>query len=567
MKVALRLLVLTLMLVLALGMMLPVAAQDATAEAEMVPEGGLTDNGGMWTYAATSCDYGGEVQSITAVDAQTVTFQLCYPDPAFPSKVAFSSLAILPSEYIESTGGGGDLVSSPIGTGPYMLQEWNLGDSVVLSAYDGYWGDKAIEPTMIFRWNSEATARLTELQAGQVDGIDNPAPGDFAVIEGDSNLALYPREGLNVFYFGINNTVAPFDNVKVRQAISYAIDRQRIVDNFYPGGSSVADQFMPTTIFGYTGEVEQLPYDPDMARQLLEEAAAEDGFTLPIETTLSYRDVVRGYLPQPGVVAQDIQAQLAEVGINVTIDVQESGTFLDNAAQGNLSLHLLGWGADYPDATNFLDYHFGTGSSDQFGDKFTEVTEPLTAAARLADPDERYPFYIEANTAIRDLVPMVPIAHGGSAVAYKASIIGAHASPLGNEQFSQMEDPDDDNMIFMQNAEPPGLYCGDETDGEALRVCEQITEPLLGYEKGGTAVVAGLADTWEASEDLQTWTFHLREGVTFHDGSALDANDVVLSFGMQWDFASPYHVGRSGEFTYWQGYFGALLNQPETPEE
>lgn len=556
MRSPLRLLALSLVLVLALGLVAPVAGQDAS-------EGGMTEENGLLTYAATSCDYGGAIQSITALDEHTVQFQLCVPDPAFPSKVAFSSLQILPSEYIESTGGTGDLVQRPIGTGPYMLQEWNLGDSIVLTRNDNYWGEPAKEQTMIFRWNPEAAARLVELQAGQVDGIDNPAPGDFDVIENDPSLALYPREGLNIFYLGINNTVEPFDSVKVRQAIAYGIDRQRIVDNFYPGGSSVATQFMPPPIFGYTEEVEPFPYDPEMARQLLEEAAAEEGFTLPIETTLSYRDVVRGYLPQPGVVAQDLQAQLAEIGINVTIDVQESGTFLDNADAGNLSLHLLGWGADYPDATNFLDYHFGAGSSAQFGEKHPEIIEPLRQGAQLADPEERYPFYVQANEAIRDLVPMVPIAHGGSGVAFTADIEGAHSSPLGNENFSVMEDPDDDNIIFMQNGEPAGLYCADETDGEALRVCEQIAEPLLAYEVAGTAVIPALAETWEASDDLMTWTFNLRQGVTFHDGSALDANDVVMSYGVQWDAANPLHVGRDGNFTYFQAYFTQFLNAPE----
>ncbi|MBE0688604.1 MAG: peptide ABC transporter substrate-binding protein [Anaerolineae bacterium] len=537
-----RMIPLMLLVVLVLGLAVPAFGQDFEP----------------MSVSAESCDYGGAFQTMEAVDELTVRFVLCYPDPALPSKVAFSALHIQPAEHLEATGGGGDLVREPIGTGPYMVSNWDQGSELDFARFDDYWGEPAKEPTLIFRWNSEAAARLVELQAGTIDGIDNPGPGDFDVIANDPNLQLLEREGTNVFYLGINNTVAPFDNVLVRQAVSYAVDKSRIVDNFYPPGSTVADQFMPTSIFGYTPEVEPFAYDPEQARALLEESGVE----LPIETTLSYRDVVRSYLPQPGVVAQDLQAQLAEVGINVTIDVQESGTFLDNADGGNLSLHLLGWGADYPDATNFLDYHFGAGSSAQFGDKFEEITGPLTQGARLADPEARYPYYVEANTAIRDLVPMIPIAHGGSGVAFKASIAGAHSSPLGNEQFAVMEDPDDDNIIWMQNAEPIGLYCPDETDGESLRACEQVTEGLLAYEVAGTGVVPGLAESYEASDDLMTWTFHLRPGVLFHDGSSLDANDVVMSYLVQWDAASPLHVGRDGNFTYFQAFFTAFLNAP-----
>jgi ABC-type transport system substrate-binding protein len=531
---------LLLLVALALSMAAPAVGQD------------------LMTYSADNCDYGGEFSSIEALDELTVRFTLCYPDPAFPSKVAFTSYAIHPSEYLEATGGGGDLIQNPIGTGPFRLERWDLGNEIVFSRFDDYWGETAREQTLIFRWNAEAAQRLIELQSGNADGIDNPAPADFEVIANDPNLALYERPGTNVFYLGINNRVPPFDNVLVRQAIAHAIDKQRIVDNFYPAGSIVATQFMPPSIFGYTEEVEPFPYDPERARELLEESGVE----LPIETTLSYRDVVRGYLPQPGVVAQDIQAQLAEVGINVEIVVMESGAFLDAADRGELSLHLLGWGADYPDATNFLDYHFGAGASDQFGDKFEEITEPLRRAAQLADPEERYPIYVEANTAIRDLVPMVPIAHGGSGTAFRADIAGAHSSPLGNENFSVMEDPDDDDIVWIQNGEPPGLYCADESDGEALRACEQVNESLLAYEIAGTAVIPSLATEWEANEELTEWTFTLREGVTFHDGSAFDANDVVLSYVVQWDAAHPLHVGRDGSFTYFPALFGGFLNPP-----
>lgn len=544
MKKSLRFLSFVTLLALVLSIIMPVAAQND------------------WTkYSTENCDYGGNLLSLEAVDDHTVVLTLCNPDPALPSKVAFAALGISPSEVLESTGGGGtELFENPVGTGPYVLENWDKGNEIVLTRNENYWGEQASESTLIFRWNAEAAARLVELQAGAADGIDNPGPGDFDVIRNDPTLQLLERPGTNVFYFGINNRVEPFNDVRVRQALAYAIDRQRIVDNYYPAGSIAASQFMPPSIFGFTGEVEAFAYDPEMARTLLAEAAAELGFELPLSTTLSYRNVVRGYLPTPAVVAVDIQQQLAEVGINLEIVEMESGTFLTAAAAGELSLHLLGWGADYPDATNFLDYHFGSGSSDQFGDKFEEITSVLTEAARIADPAARYELYIQANTAIRDLVPMIPVAHGGSGVAYRGEIENPQVSPLGNEYFAVVSDPSDDEFIWVQNGEPSGLYCADETDGEALRVCEQITEALLGYEIGGSAVMPALATEWSANEDSTVWTFKLREGVTFHDGSAFDAKDVVASYAVQWDAANPLHVGRVGDFTYFSAFFGAFLN-------
>lgn len=510
------------------------------------------------SYAAVNCDYGGIIRSIEAVDELTVKFTLCQSDVAFPSKVAFSAFQIHPSEYLQSTGGGMQLVENPIGTGPYKLERWQKGSQIIMTRNDDYWGDKAIAKTLVFQWQTQGAQRLTELQSGTVDGIDNPTPDDFGTIQNDDTLVLYPRQALNIFYLGFNRDKAPFDNEKVRQAIAIGLDRQRIVDNFYPEGSEVASHFTPCTIPGGCEGEAWYDFDLAAAKALLAEAGFADGFTVD----LSYRDVVRGYLPEPSIVAQDIQAQLAELGITVNITVMESGAFLDAADRGELSMYLLGWGADYPDQTNFLDYHFGEGASPQFGAGFKDLQAVLKKAASLADQAERNKLYAEANNLIKQHVPMVPVAHGGSATAFKADVSGAHASPLGNEHFASMDPGGRDTLVWMQNGEPAGLYCADETDGEALRVCEQINEALLSYEIGGTAVQPGLAESYQANADLTEWTFKLRPGVKFHDGSALDSQDVLLSYAVQWDAAHPLHVGRDGSFTYFSGLFGQFLNAP-----
>ena len=512
-------------------------------------------------------DYSGLFKTIEAVDELTVRFTMCQPDPAFPSKAAFSPFSIQPKEYLEQTGGGGEgsiLLERPIGTGPYMVAEWSRGNELVFVRNENYWGELAIEPTLVFRWSSEAAQRLLELQSGTVDGIDNVGPDDFPVVESDPNLELIVRPPLNTFYVGMNNTYPPFDDERVRQAIAMGIDRQRIVDNFMPPGSEVASHFTPCSIPGGCEGEEWYEFDPEAARALLAEAGYPDGF----ETEIAYRDVVRGYLPQPGVVAQDIQAQLREnLGIEATINVMESGAFIAAADAGELpGLHLLGWGADYPDVTNFLDFHFGIGASAQMGEKFDDITSALQQGASFADNAARAPFYAEANNAIKQHVPMVPISHAASAVAFRASLEGTHASPLSNEYFAVVEDPDDDTLVWMQNAEPISLYCADETDGESLRACEQVTEALLSYEIGGVEVRPGLATSCDPNEDLTVWTCHLREGVLFHDGSTLDANDVVFSSLVQWDASHPLHTGNTGAFTYFSALWGGFLNAPPAEE-
>lgn len=535
----------------------PSTAPEAAAPEAAVPEAAPAGPFEPMAMSAESCDYGGLFKSIEAVDEMTVKFTLCQPDPAFPAKVAFSSFAINDAEYLQATGGGGELIEKPNGTGRYKFVDWLRGDQIIFERNEDYWGEKAIPQTLVFRWSAESAQRLVELQAGTVDGIDNPGPDDFAVIEADPNLQLKQRSGTNIFYIGMNDTFPPFDNERVRQAFAMAINRNRIVDNFYPPGSSVATQFMPPSIFGYTEGLDWYEFNPEMAKQILEEEGVLPGF----KTTITYRDVVRGYLPNPGVVAQDIQAQLADIGVTADIVVMESGAFLDAADRGEIDgFHLLGWGADYPDATNFLDFHFGPGSSAQFGNGFPDIWDALAEGATKADPDERQPWYDQANELIKQHVPMIPVAHGGNGAAFKADVEGAYASDIGAEQFGLMNPGGRDTFVWLQNGEPAGLYCADETDGEALRACEQIMESLLAYEPGTGDVIASLATDWDANEDLTEWVFTLRDGVTFHNGAKLDANDVVLSYVVQWDASHPLHVGRDGSFTYFPGLFGGFLN-------
>ena len=534
-------------------------AEPPTGELLSYPEDGPAECG-TDTNASS-------ISEIKATDERTVVFTLCSPDVAFLAKVAFASFAIDDSAYLEAHAADGSIVDEPNGTGPFRLDAWNRGSDIAMSAFEDYWGDAPLSQTVIFRWSTEPAQRLIELQGGTADGIDNVGADDFETVSSDENLQLLEREGLNTLYFGFNNnptvegfdnSTNPFANEQVRQAIAMGIDRQRIVDNFAPPGTEVASHFTPCAIaFGCDGD-EWYEYDPDAARDLLAEAGYPDGF----ETQIHLRDVARSYIAAPVPVATDLQAQLADLGITATLDVQESTAFIDNADQGLLpGIHILGWGADYPDVTNFLNFHFGSGASDQFGDKFPEITDPLDTLASTVEDADRSAAAEEANNAIKELVPMIPILHQGSAVAFQADVEGAHASPLGNESMAVIGPGADDQLDWIQNGEPGGLYCADESDGEALRVCEQIKEALYAYEVGGTDTVPSLAEECVPNEDLSEWTCTLQEGVTFHDGSTLDANDVVLSYAVQWDAAHPLHVGRDGSFTYFGALWG-FLNPP-----
>jgi peptide/nickel transport system substrate-binding protein len=159
-------------------------------------------------------------------------------------------------------------------------------------------------------------------------------------------------------------------------------------------------------------------------------------------------------------------------------------------------------------------------------------------------------------------VPMIPLVHGASATAWKADIAGAHSSPLDSEIFSVMKPGSRNQLVWMQNSEPSGLYCGDESDGDALRACEQVFDALYSYKVGGLDAQPALATSCDPSPDFKTWTCKLRQGVKFQVSGTLDANDVVDSFAVQWDAKNPLHVGNGGTFSYISTLFGGYLNPP-----
>jgi ABC-type transport system substrate-binding protein len=356
-------------------------ATEAMDDGEAMDEEMMGDFEPM-SLVAPDCDYGGKIKEIVAVDRLTVRFTMCKPDPAFEAKIAFTPFGIQPSEWIMATGGTGDLLSQPIGTGPWKLDSWNRGDSVVYQRFDDYWGEQPAFDTLVFKWAPEGTTRLLELQSGTVDFITNVSPDDFATVRDDSNLVLLPVANPNILYLAMTNTFAPFDDVRVRQAIAMGIDRQRIVDNFYADGSVVPTHFTPCSIAnGCVGD-DWYDFDPEAGRALLAEAGFPDGFS----TSIYYRDVFRGYLPEPSLVAVEFQTQLREnLGIEAEVVVMESGEFIAQSTSGSLDgFYLLGWGADYPHVTNFLDYHFGVGT-EQFGTPFPEIYDPLLEASQIAD--------------------------------------------------------------------------------------------------------------------------------------------------------------------------------------
>ncbi len=507
---------------------------------------------------APNCDYGGNFKALEAVDELTVKFSFCKPVPDFLAKITLEAFNILDENYLKEIGGDATkLNDNPVGTGPYILKEWVRGDHLTFVPNPTYFGEKPANATFILKWNKEAAARLLDLQAGNVSGIAEVNVDDIASIQADPNLKLYARNGHNFLYMGINNTHPPFDNEKVRQAFAMAVNKQKIVDDFYAPGSVAATQFVQAGVTpGYTEGYKGTAYDAAMAKQMLTDAK----FDFTKTYVLHYGDRTRPYFPAPSKIAQAVQAQFAEIGVKLDIAMEDWAAYGPKVSAGEYDLFFLGWGEDYPDATNWYDV-FLLGSQKNFGNPHADIVALVKQAAQLGDQAARQKLYDQVNALYDQHVPMVVIAHGNTNLAFLASVGNVAIGPY-NENFPQMTTADG-TVIFSQDGEPISLMCNDEGDGNSFRACTQLFSKLYKFGWGSATPEPDLAEKCVANADATEWTCTLRKGVVFSNGAALDANDVVATMSAGFDYSNPLRKGNSGNYNYFKDLFGPkVLNQP-----
>jgi peptide/nickel transport system substrate-binding protein len=322
----------------------------------------------------------------------------------------------------------------PTGTGPFMFEEWQRGDRLVMTRNPDYWGEAPgnIE-TLIFRPIADPAARLQALQSGEIQGYDLVDPQDYPTIEDDDQLQLLNRPAFNVGYIGFNQAIKPLDDIAVRQAIAHAVDREEIVSGFYAGQGEVATQFMPPELFGYSDGVTTYEYDPDEATRLLEEA----GYDLPVKLDFAYpTDVERPYMPDPQANFEAMVADLEECCFEIQ---QKSATwspdYLDNVDNGRYGLYLLGWTGDFGDPDNFIGTFFQT-PQPAWGFENEEVFGALDEAEAETDEDTRTGLYEEANNLIMDFLPGLPYVHTEPGLAFAANVTGYQPSPVSLGPFA-----------------------------------------------------------------------------------------------------------------------------------
>jgi len=303
---------------------------------------------------------------------------------------------------------------------------------------DAYWGEKAKTAKLVFKIIPDESTRRQELEAGSIDGYDLPNPADWKGLKDSGNNVLV-RPAFNILYMGLNPAKNPkLKDLKVRQALYYALNRDQLVKTQLPEGAQVATQFMPDTVAGYNKDLQPYAYDKAKAQSLLKEANAE-GMTL----TFAYpSEVSRPYMPDPQKIYEALRSDLEAVGIKVNVVTKPwNGGYLDTVDNGGYDAWLLGWTGDYNSPDNFIGTFFGSLKTNDFHTSATsygaKLSADLQAADAIVDEGQRATAYEKLNQEIMEQdLPGLAISHSPPALVVSSKLKGLVASPLTAETFS-----------------------------------------------------------------------------------------------------------------------------------
>ena len=316
--------------------------------------------------AAPTVSYISTVKEVRVVDPLTVQVVTAGPDPLLPTRFSRYPTEVVPPKYVTQVGRK-EFAQKPIGTGPYKLAQWQKGTSVTLERNADYWGGKPEVSRVVFQAIPEASTRVNALLNGEADIITDVSADDRKKIAGSqaARVSTVERAG-NIVYIGLKTNEAPFDNLKVRQALNYAVDKK-------------SNSIIGPRDFGYAGEPAGYPYDPAKAKALLAEAGYPNGFSTQLDT-------VSWYLKNTDV-AQAIAEQLKAVGVQVKINPVESALYRERVPAGKQSpMYMLGWSS-----TNTLDADAAIYAILHSGQPYSTYSNPkvdqLLDKARFAGPD------------------------------------------------------------------------------------------------------------------------------------------------------------------------------------
>lgn len=365
------------------------------------------------------------IKEVTAVDDHTVRFALNYPFAPLLSVLATTAASILNPKVIEQY--GKDLPKHIVGTGPFLLESRTPGDQFVLVKNGKYWGTQPKVNKVVFKIVPEDTTRTAMVETGEAQ-IAEPLPvTELERVQASSTMSMYRSEALGVDFIGFNTQKKPFDDPRVRQAVSYALNKESFLSGVYNNIGKVSNVPTSPKVFGYAPDVKGYPYDVNKAKALLAEAGYATGFKTTIWTSELNKERIN--------LAEVIQSQLKGVGIDLQIVVMENGAFFDAINKGQHEMVINHWG----NATGDADYNqfnlFHTDSFGASGNRFfysnPAVDKLIEEGRKENDPAKRKEIYAKTQQMEIDDAAMIPFRVQENLAVISKSVKGYWINPIG----------------------------------------------------------------------------------------------------------------------------------------
>jgi len=375
------------------------------------------------------------VRSVRALSPWQVQFVLSRPDASFLANLASDYAVILSAEYgarLQTEGTLAWLDHRPVGTGPFKVKEYRPEEFLRLYRHDGYWEGPPPLSQLVFDYTPKASKRLTKLMTGECQVMVYPAVTQLPFIRQDPSLDLVERNSLNTAFLALNTGKAPFNDVRVRQALAMAIDRQTLLQAVYYDSGQKADNLLPPLSWAHDANLKGPDFDLQAARKLLTRAGYPRGFAM----TLWVQPGERAYNPDALKTAQLVQADLARLGIRVTITQLKWSIMRTQLREGRHDGVIMGWAADTADPDNILRPLLSCDAAHQGGlnisawcnPQFDRLLDDALTTRRLS---QRVQDYHEAQALLAREMPLIPLAHALSIHAFRSNLHQVEVTPMG----------------------------------------------------------------------------------------------------------------------------------------
>ncbi|WP_332714950.1 ABC transporter substrate-binding protein [Pelagibacterium mangrovi] len=379
-----------------------------------------------------------DVTETRVVDEYTVEFTLGQPFAPFLTNLATNTGGIVSPTAVAEY--GDDFGRNPVGTGPFRFAEWQSNTRVVVERNPDYWGEPAGVEAVVFRPVTDANTRVAEMLSGGLDIMVEVPPDNVAMFADDPTFTVYDAVGPHVWYVMLNAKEGPFADPLVRQAANYAVNKETLVNDVLQGTADVsAGPIPPAFNWAYNEAVEPYPYDPDMARQLLEESGVED-----LAVTFYVTEGGSGML-DPVPMGTAIQADLEAVGFDVTIETYEWNTFLANVnpgLEGKADMAEMAWMTTDPDTLPFLTLRTAAWPDEGgFNSSYysnIDVDEMLDQARMSTDIEERAALYRDIQQVVHDEAPWIFVANWKQNAVSTANVQGFELQPDFNLELASV---------------------------------------------------------------------------------------------------------------------------------